>query len=142
MTPRLGLIHHPRLASRRIGAVLGDLSVPRACDWISRIKLDGNALGNDLHANCVPCGALRSIQIMRAVAAGDARKAGVAERTAFKAGERADARADRIDDKLEGPVGDLVRVRLRGRRPPAFVAAPDARGLGLAARPPGRALRA
>jgi len=74
VTPRLGLIHHPRLASRRIGALLGDLAVPRACDWISRIQLDGGALGNDLHANCVPCGALRSIQIMRAVAAGDARQ--------------------------------------------------------------------
>jgi hypothetical protein len=52
---------------------------PPACDWHRSIPLDGDALGNDDRSNCVPCGALRSIQIRRAVAAGDQRKPTAAE---------------------------------------------------------------
>jgi len=71
---RLGLIHRPHPALPRIGAALGGRAAPPACDWHRAITLDGDPLGNDTHANCVPCGALRSIQIRRAVAAGDTRK--------------------------------------------------------------------
>lgn len=74
--PRLGLIHRPHPGLPRLAARmdLASLAAPAACDWHRAIALDGDALGNDQHGNCVPCGALRSIQIRRAVAAGDSRK--------------------------------------------------------------------
>jgi hypothetical protein len=71
---QLGLIHRPHPRLPRVGAALDGLAAPEACDWHRFIALDGDALGNDVHSNCVPCGALRSIQIRRAVAAGDARR--------------------------------------------------------------------
>jgi hypothetical protein len=52
---------------------LDALKAPDACDWHQHIALDGDALGNDIHSNCVPCGALRRVQIARAVSAGDRR---------------------------------------------------------------------
>ena len=71
---RLGLIHRPHPSLPRIGAALAASSAPEACDWHRFIALDGDALGNDVHSNCVPCGALRAIEIRRAAAAGDARR--------------------------------------------------------------------
>ena len=75
MTFRLGLIHRPHPGLPRLAARmdLDALKVPDACDWHQYITLDGDALGNDLHSNCVPCGALRRVQIARAVSAGDMR---------------------------------------------------------------------
>lgn len=73
-TPKLGLIHRPHPALARIGAALAGQTPPEAVDWHRRIVLDGDALGNNQVGNCVECGTLRAIQIMRAVAAGDARK--------------------------------------------------------------------
>lgn len=75
MTFRLGLIHRPHLGLPRLAARmdLDALKAPDACDWHQYIALDGDALGNDLHSNCVPCGALRRVQIARAVSAGDRR---------------------------------------------------------------------
>lgn len=72
----LGLIHRPHPGLPRLAARMGldARVVPDACDWHRAIAIDGDALGNDTHSNCLPCGALRSIQIRRAVAAGDARK--------------------------------------------------------------------
>ncbi len=71
---RLGLIPRP-VALPRLGAVLATLpDPPQACNWHALIPLDGDALGNDLHANCVECGALRALQIQRAAVAGDQRK--------------------------------------------------------------------
>lgn len=80
---RLGLIHapHPRLP--RIGAALVGLSLPPKVDWHQAISLDGDALGNDQAGNCVQCGVLRAIQIMRSVAAGDTRKPSAAEALAL-----------------------------------------------------------
>jgi hypothetical protein len=80
---RLGLIHRPHPALPRIGAALDALRAPEQCDWHRTIPLDGDALGNDVHSNCVPCGALRSIQIRRAVVAGDTRKPTAAEALAL-----------------------------------------------------------
>lgn len=76
MTFRLGLIHSPHPGLPRLAArmALDTLRPPAACDWHRQVVLDGDALGNDLHSNCVPCGALRAVQIMRAVVAGDQRR--------------------------------------------------------------------
>ena len=73
---RLGLIHRPLAHLPRLAAHLDvdALLVPDICDWHAYVALDGDALGNDVHANCVPCGALRRVQIARAVAAGDHRR--------------------------------------------------------------------
>ena len=71
---RLGLIHRPHPALHRVGAALDVPHAPETCGWHRHIALDGDALGNDVHANCVPVGALRSIQIRRAVQAGDQRQ--------------------------------------------------------------------
>ncbi len=71
---KLGLIHQPHPRMPRIGAALAGQVPPSAVDWNKFIRLDGDALGNDQTGNCVPCGVLRSIQIMRAVAAGDQRR--------------------------------------------------------------------
>jgi hypothetical protein len=72
---RLGLIHrpHPGLPRLAVQMNLGALTVPDACDWHQHIVLDGDALGNDVRSNCVPCGAVRRVQIARAVSAGDMR---------------------------------------------------------------------
>jgi hypothetical protein len=71
---RLGLIHRPHPARPRLGVALQRLAAPETADWHRAIPLDGDALGNDLHANCVPCAALRSIQMRRAVVAHDHRR--------------------------------------------------------------------
>ncbi len=75
MTLRLGLIHRPHPGLPRLAARmdLDAIKAPDACDWHQYVTLDGDALGNDLHCNCVPCGALRRVQIARAVSAGDMR---------------------------------------------------------------------
>ncbi|CAH2603237.1 conserved protein of unknown function [Rhodovastum atsumiense] len=73
---RLGLVHRPHPALPRLGAQAGPLRLrpPPACDWHRAISLDGDALGNDRLGNCVPCAALRAIQIRRGVVAGDRRR--------------------------------------------------------------------
>ena len=71
---RLGLVHQPHPRLPRIGASLAGQVPPVAADWHKAIKLDGDALGNQFEGNCVPCGVLRAVQIMRAVAAGDQRR--------------------------------------------------------------------
>jgi hypothetical protein len=81
---RLGLIHRPAQPSERLGAALAAApSPPGACNWHALIALDGDALGNDVHANCVECAALRAVQIMRAAVAGDVRKPTAAEALAL-----------------------------------------------------------
>ena len=72
---RLGLIHRPVPRLPRLAAVLAALPAPpEACNWHALIHLDGDPLGNDGHANCVECAALRALQMMRAAIAGDRRK--------------------------------------------------------------------
>ncbi len=75
MTFRLGLIHRPHSELPRLAARMDvdALKVPNVCDWHRYITLDGDALGNDMHSNCIPCSALRRVQIARAVSAGDMR---------------------------------------------------------------------
>lgn len=80
---KLGLIHRPQPRLPRIGAALAGRQPPAAVDWHRYIALDGDALGNDQVGNCVECGTLRAIQIMRAAAAGDARKPSTAEALAL-----------------------------------------------------------
>ncbi len=80
---RLGLIHRPHPRLPRIGAALAGRQPPAAADWHRYIALDGDALGNDQVGNCVECGTLRAIQVMRAAAAGDARKPSTAEALAL-----------------------------------------------------------
>jgi hypothetical protein len=72
---RLGLIHqpHPALPALERHIALA-AATSGAVNWHAHITLDGDALGNDAHGDCVECGVLRSIQIMRAVTAGDQRK--------------------------------------------------------------------
>jgi hypothetical protein len=77
----LGLIHAPRAPSRALGAALGGVCPPASADWFTTAEkrtgvaiCDGDALGNDTLSNCVPCGALRYEQIVRAIAKGDARR--------------------------------------------------------------------
>jgi hypothetical protein len=62
---------------------LDALGVPAVCDWHRYIQLDGDALGNDMRSNCVPCGALRRVQIARAVVAGDMRRPTTADALAL-----------------------------------------------------------
>lgn len=80
---RLGLIHRPHPCLPRISAHLAGQVPPVVADWHGRIALDGDALGNDQVGNCVECGTLRAIQIMRAVAAGDGRKPTASEALAL-----------------------------------------------------------
>ncbi len=80
---KLGLIHRPHPRLPRIGAALAGRQPPVAVDWHRHIDLDGDALGNDQVGNCVECGTLRAIQIMRTVAAGDRRKPATAEALAL-----------------------------------------------------------
>jgi hypothetical protein len=87
---RLGLRHAPRAPSRVLGAALSVLSAPAAVDWFTAAEkqtgvtiCDGDALGNDTLSNCVPCGALRYEQIVRAIAKGDARSPTAAMATAL-----------------------------------------------------------
>jgi hypothetical protein len=52
-----------------------NLVAPLTCDWHAAAKAaDGDALGNDAHSNCVPSGALRGLEMMRAVVASDQRR--------------------------------------------------------------------
>lgn len=80
---RLGLI--PRhVPLPRLGATLASMPPPpEAVNWHALIPLDGDALGNDAHANCVECAALRALQMMRAAVAGDRRKPEAAEALAL-----------------------------------------------------------
>lgn len=72
---KTGLIHrpHPGLPRLATHLRLDDTPVPPAVEWHRRIVLNGDALGNDVHSNCVEAAALRSIQIRRVWAAGDER---------------------------------------------------------------------
>lgn len=72
---KLGLIHrpHPNVPMLAAHLQINALAPVSSCDWHRFATLNGDALGNDAHSNCIPCGALRSVQIMRAVVAGDRR---------------------------------------------------------------------
>ena len=74
--PKLGLNHVEVPHSQRLAALLGDpaLRPPEACDWTTYIGVFGDPLGNDAHGNCVPCGAIRAVQMMRAKTGGDIRQ--------------------------------------------------------------------
>ena len=66
---QLGAIHSPTpahvpLLSER--ARLTAMAPPPFVDWHKAAPPDGDALGNNVMGNCVPCAALRSIQIRRA----------------------------------------------------------------------------
>ncbi len=81
---KLGLVHVPAAPSRHLAAMLAPpLVVPDAVNWQALIPFDGDALGNDEHANCVECAALRTLQIQRAAVAGDTRKPTAAEALAL-----------------------------------------------------------
>ena len=78
---RLGLNHIPVPPSPHLTGVLAPLDVPAVTDWLAMARAragvqvcDGDTLGNDALGCCVPAGAYRGVQIMRAIVAGDARK--------------------------------------------------------------------
>jgi hypothetical protein len=58
----------------RLGALLAAHAPPPSRDWHKAIVIDGENLGNGIAGDCVPAGALRGVQIMRAVVAGDQRR--------------------------------------------------------------------
>jgi hypothetical protein len=85
---KLGLIPVHREPSNILGVELGGLVPPDAVDWRERALevtgvdvYDNDPLDNDDHSSCVACGALRSIQVRRAITGGDARRptAGMAD---------------------------------------------------------------
>jgi hypothetical protein len=82
---RLGLIPRPHpampLLAARLAAPLPP--PPPECNWHNAIVLDGAPLGNDAHANCVECAALRSVQIRRAVICTDPRRPTAAQALAL-----------------------------------------------------------
>lgn len=69
-----GLIHRPHPRLLRIGEVLDTLPDPQSCDWHRYIPIDGDPLGNDTRRCCVEAAAWRTLQIWRAVVAGDTRR--------------------------------------------------------------------
>jgi len=73
---RLGALHRPAPASTPLlRASLAPIAVPEECRWDRLLDLTGDdgepdALGNDAIGNCVPCAALRQMQLWT----GDGRK--------------------------------------------------------------------
>lgn len=79
---KLGAIHRPapaHIQPLRAFAAMAGFQPPPECRWDQQVDwlgADGqpDALGNDVLGNCVPCSALRLMQLWRDVAGGDQRK--------------------------------------------------------------------
>ena len=77
----LGLNHVPVQPSPHLTGVLAMPTIPAVVDLFGQARAiagvticDGDALGNAVRSCCVPAGAYRAVQIMRAITAGDTRK--------------------------------------------------------------------
>ena len=77
----LGLNHVPVQPSPHLTGVLAMPTIPAVVDLFGQAReiagvtiCDGDALGNADLSCCVPAGAYRAVQIMRAITAGDTRK--------------------------------------------------------------------
>lgn len=85
---KLGAIQTaPPAAIQPLGARarLSLMEPPPRADWLAACPADGDPLGNDRLGNCVPCAMLRTVQLRRANAWGDAWRPDAAEAVALYA---------------------------------------------------------